>query len=202
MYIHFESGYVFQNIPKTGSTSIRVKLGAVESNQKIIKNLNEKNDGSDHYTSDFIHKWVSPVFIENLAWFTVVRNPFDRLVSEWYWRKDRTNYPNHGSFRLWAETVFDGPKIIVHDQNHILPQIEFTKNLPLDPILRFENLDTEWNTFLGESLGALSKHNTAYKRRTTREHFEQLKTTTIQNIINYYYDDFEAFQYSKDYIRA
>jgi hypothetical protein len=96
-------GYVFVHIPKTGGTSLALALEARALKDDIMlgdtpKARNRRRRLRDaqsagrlwkHSTLADIDGIVSPQELGDLFCFTMVRNPWDRLVSYYHWLRDQ-----------------------------------------------------------------------------------------------------------------
>lgn len=94
------------------------------------------------YTS---YEWVSRNTFKEYFKFSFVRNPWDRLVSEY-------KYRNHDQLMSFKEFVlYNLPTKNLYSDNyrHILPQYDFlhdeSGNLLVDFVGRFENLQTDFD---------------------------------------------------------
>ena len=84
--INHEHKFLFLHLPKTGGTSIN-------------KFFNDKFDNNER---DFGHPYLSDYKCNNFDdyfKFTVVRNPYDRLVSAFFYMKEYSNFQSDINFR-------------------------------------------------------------------------------------------------------
>jgi hypothetical protein len=130
--------------------------------------------------------------------FCVVRNPYSRMVSEYEYEKsiNKTTHVNvnafiRDEFQQYRQNkyVFDG---------HLIPQFEYA--LGCEHILKFENLETEFDNLMEQfnislRLGELQRR----KRRENRSASKaQLDEDSIR-LINYFCrQDFIRFQYAME----
>lgn len=138
--------------------------------------------------------------IENYKLFTIVRNPFDRMVSEY----------NHIQYNDWAteyknlsfdDFVFKSldtdikERIRIFDA-HLETQTSFIegKNASKVKIFKYEQLDKVFNWLRKETGENLTfGHERKSSRKPYRLYFN--KESTIQKIREFYYKDFISFDY-------
>jgi hypothetical protein len=176
-----DKNVLFIHIPKTAGTSI---LSCLNNNQEFkIK----------HFTL----KEYSSRILNNTYVFCVIRNPFDRFVSQWLYH---TNY-NDNFFMKKYNKKFD-----IRSYYSLVSQIKhktttwksmsdytFHKNKKIDFILRFENLSDDWNTLCKNLNFNCNLH---FLKRNNREHYSNYYTPyLISKIEEMYSDDLVNFNY-------
>jgi len=125
----------FLHIPKTGGSSIEYAARKVGINWgKFDKSL--KLDRTYAVGKGPFSKWHIPQSVEGSDMFCVVRNPWDRIISQFYHKNVIKNYtPVH--LNRWIEKTL--PLILSIQKpkhrkkkktqdNHLLPQIHFVKH--------------------------------------------------------------------------
>ena len=175
---------IFIHIPKTGGTSIRDIVG-----------------GSGH-------KKVTDVDIEGKFSFAFVRNPYDRLVSIFFFgggKKRRYENSTNGfnksvyEFHKYVRnlgTKFEDGRLkgvgrSLQPQHHWLADAGGSVNLTF--IGKFENIDKDWEHVarilkVKDTLGHLNK--------TDHKHYERYYTPEIKAIVRKLYGkDFKLFGY-------
>jgi hypothetical protein len=195
MPIAYNRELVFIHIPKTGGTSIENSLGITNdiNNLMMFKKLEHYNVCPQHiYASEILE--LHP---ECKHWkkFSMVRNPYTRIVSEYYYHK---NYANDTcnkdvvkdmDFLQFVDYVFNLKESIRMEQfdRHIEPQYKF---LDVDDIhiFRFENIN---DCFFHYNL--IPKHN----RNSNIKDYISIYTPELQQkVYNFYEEDFIQFGYS------
>ena len=94
------------DIPRTSSSSIRVELGKIYGSPYGKMNLIEKKHSSgqvfqDHIPANIMRELLLPKVWEELFTFTLVRNPWDRMVSLYNHRRKVQGIPEEVSFRKY-----------------------------------------------------------------------------------------------------
>jgi hypothetical protein len=123
-------------------------------------------------------------------WFCVIRNPFDRIVSEYFYsvyKKLTTS-----SFDRFIQDFEFKSKTY---KNHELRQIDFVKNnkKEFDFIGRFENL----NSCFSEISNRLNiSNNFPHTNKTNHLHYKEYYSENTYNIVSEYYkEDLSHFGY-------
>ncbi len=139
-------GYFFINIPKTGGTSIRAALG---------------HERAPHYWAAKAIEEIGQEEWDERFTFTFVRNPFDRVVSQYHFQLQKTphvlykhlqgaidedEYPM--DFKVWVQIVYGEIAPILEDLHWGLrPQTDWfmdgDKKL-VDYVGRFEKLQNDF----------------------------------------------------------
>jgi len=120
MIISRGRSYIFVHIPKTGGTSLALALEARAMKDDILlgdtpKALRRRQKVQGVKTSGRLWKHaglsdidglVSPQEIAQMFTFTLVRNPWDRMVSYYHWLQDQRF--DHSAVKLAQSTDFAG----------------------------------------------------------------------------------------------
>jgi hypothetical protein len=203
MPIFHKNKILFIHIPKTAGTSIEhylIKKDNVVINYKDnVKNLFSYNGkyGFDHSLQHLTFKEILLLYpkVEEYKKFTVVRNPYDRIVSEYYyhlqitrkWKKQKTeiqeDFEEFLNFYFNTNDTFD---------NHKIPQYKYIEGINENDIkiMKFETLKTDFMDFFNEEL---QYHINKTKR--DKNYLDILTPNTIKKINEYYYEDFIKFNY-------
>lgn len=215
-----KNNILFIHIPKSGGSSIEKigsDLGWKESFSIRGKTLSEIS----LYKSSFQHLHAKPLSeILNLdafdSIFTVVRNPFNRLKSEYYWQQ-KQNLTNL-AVDEWIEEIFSNyyRNSYIYD-NHIRPQVEFIPNTKNTNVFKLEDNGIEKvkslflsiqnnskkerspSTFFSDKNESLKEAcfvaNRHEKRSIKDDSVEASFEKHYKNIVRFYKDDFFAFRY-------
>lgn len=176
----------FVHIPKTGGTSIE--------DVAIAKGIRW---GRFHRAYGWHHGFLTDKparFKQKYAWFTVVRNPYTKLVSEFYCPHARTNKETR------SVQVFNS-SIVAHIRNrsshgdHWVEQYKYLDK-HIKHVLRFENLVEEFNALMKNRNIPLTlglHRNKADKFFSEKD----LLPETVALINDVYAKDFELLGYAK-----
>jgi hypothetical protein len=191
----FESRIVlFVHIPKTGGTSVEKMLkdaGGIEA-LRYSEPVAGLPCTPQHFHADIITRLLPEKFCD-LA-FTIVRNPYDRLVSEFKMRVLEAR--RDLAFDAWVERAFGRySRNPFANDNHIRPQSEFL--LDRVEVFRFEDQPL---LRIAERLATLdippvSDH--PWERRSAATMLT-LSPATAARIREFYAVDFERLGYRPD----
>jgi hypothetical protein len=170
LFVKDNKSVLFIHIPKTAGTSIERAFKESGYQDKYL-HMPGRGDGPDkapcnpqHWHHGLIQRWLYTAE-KVTSEFTIVRNPFTRCISEYFWKGQRPQNFNNDFFKglqnfivqnlnqyLTNEDIFQstkeeflktGKKFTA--DNHFRPQWHFVG--PKTKIFRFENLKPEvWNT--------------------------------------------------------
>lgn len=131
--------------------------------------------------------------------FSIVRNPYDRIVSYFAWLNGKWHKNiklNKNDFKSYIDEVYKNGDFRIN--RHLLPQHEFiynTKHFSIDKIIHFENLNDEFAT-IGKKLNLKCK---LPKRMISfHEEFQfYYDDDSKQKVFDMYQKDFDLFNYSQ-----
>ena len=177
--------FVFVHINKTGGSSVEKALKIPFEHKtalEIIEEIGRKN-------------W------DRKLTFTVIRNPWDKVVSHYHYRvkTNQTNLrDNPIEFKEWVERTYGNQDVHYYDDPKMfMPQMNWITdkngNILVDEIIHFENLDDEFNEVL-EKLGKNTTlpHVKSSNRGNYREYFDE---ETIEIVRSWFERDIERFGY-------
>jgi len=147
-----------------------------------------------HFHADILARLIPPAFYDGA--FTIIRNPYDRLASEYKMRVLAAG--REIGFDAWVARTFEryGKNPFVND-NHIRPQSEFL--LEGLSIFRFEQTPMpairDWLRQRGIELPAV----TAWERRGADAPIRLSRATAAQ-VAAFYAADFQRLGYDVDHL--
>lgn len=191
----------FMHITKTGGSSIEQLGVALNMSWGIHHSSSDKTYGFWHE----IPSRKKASLLRQYDWFTVVRNPYDRIVSE-FWcqyggagRPTQVNPSNFNAF-IMEQIKSKGNEEL---KGHYTPQYKYLSVLNIGPgvvlrVLRFEKLQSDFNDLC--SLYNLPKLKLMVLNKPQKKHYNvsHLSEQTISLIQSVYKVDFEIFGYSMD----
>jgi len=202
--------FAFIHIPKTAGTSVYLALGGNKHKDPLSGYSKNLDLQLQHLTAQEYVKYgfIDESEFRNYFKFCFVRNPWDRLVSEWLWRANHVpRYSFHRYFRLSLKSFFykvptwkgrAGLRI----RRHIMPQHCFVYSdegkLLIDYVGRFENLEEDFDyichrTDLNQA--CLTWTNSSKDKKERRDYRAYYDEETYQIVKNYYRKDIEYFGY-------
>ncbi len=189
--ISYDKKFIFVHINKTAGTSMEKALADYG-----VKKLEEKSDlkfelnynQSQHFNCDEYKKYLGSEYDDYFK-FTVVRNPFDRVVSYYYGGAIQKGL----NFKDWVVDRY----LNANYKDYIRMYSDYTHWFDKDEmncVLKFENLDQDFIK-LKETLDLnceLGKANVNKSRTHYRDYYDN-KTKDI--IENHFEKELNTFQY-------
>lgn len=174
---------IFIHIPKTAGTSIINVFGINKVDHILAKDIKKK-------------QW------ENYFTFTVIRNPFDRLVSHYIYH---TKYYGKGTIfkylkiNEWKNISFEKYIEIIKNNNdkinNFRSQYEFITHpsgILINQILYFENLKNDWVKIKDK----FNLKDLSHTKRTIHKDYRfYYNFKTKKFVETFYKDDLEFFKY-------
>lgn len=199
-------GFWFVDIPRTSSSSIRSELGkrfgpAYAKTNVLESAFSAKQLGSDHATASMMRdEWGAELW-ERLFVFTVVRNPWERMLSMYNYRRRVNAIPTEWSLSDYLTRLRDAP-----DSRPFRPHmfrygasdfiLDSEGTLLVDCIVRFEDRDRglrEVAERIGmPALGSLHLQRVGHSATDYRAHYDRTSRAIIAEL---YARDIEMFGY-------
>ena len=206
MIISHKHKFIFFPIPKTGTHSIRFAVRpyldeqdeehvALFHHSKFnIEAFNDRKNG--HFSVQEIRPHLSDEIWNTYYKFCFVRNPFDRFVSTCFFKNPQIkNNPEMAS----AFLKLIAKKELVKRSFFYQTQLSYVKNeaneIVMDFVGRLENVQSDYENLCSKiniKPQILEKKNTSIHEEYMSYYDEEL----VQYVIELYYEDFKAFNYS------
>jgi len=211
---------VFIRPPKVGGSSIAYALQLKGHRYARHLRLIDKVEGwvvfgHMHYPTLVEKGLIDEEFDRTSFKFTFVRNPYDRIVSTFFYYKQWWLKGRSGLRRRWEskfETLLDfcrfldskpfpplGAYSMTHDKNHMQsgynPQVKWTDGVALDFIGKYERIDRDFRKLcrrIDHPIVELPR-----LRTTNHDHYDTYYCQESRDIVNRIYrEDFERFDYT------
>lgn len=154
-----DKNFLFIHVPKTGGNSIQNILAAYADDTIVIENelqdgkerFQLKNDTikiSKHSALQEYKDQLDPAYYKSLYKFSVIRNPYERLVSFYFSPHRQVNEWNKDDFKkLILEEVEPLSHYIRTKSTGLKRLLDVNKSLDseLDYLIRFENLESDFD---------------------------------------------------------
>tara|TARA_B100000575_G_scaffold236061_1_gene197929 strand:- start:516 stop:1154 length:639 start_codon:yes stop_codon:yes gene_type:complete len=195
---------LFIHIPKTGGTVIENEIKKIyketlfSPNKKFLNNILDKPYNSitpqhQFYTTIYKYKDILNVNFNNIKIFSVVRNPYDKIISDLFWLKMIDKNTTSKKVYIIIKYLYINRNDL---GNHNQPQYKFItdENLNLIPNInifyceKLNDTNDELNKFLGFNINIKQENvNKNYSKFLNR------KSIALINTI--YKKDFKLFNY-------
>lgn len=188
--------FKFIHIPKTGGSSIEVIFDLQHEENLFVPRFTHQIERCMFAPQHFPHSVVNTFKPECKDYFsfTIVRNPYTRIISEYFYinknfeGRNARNF-NEGDFNDWLDK-----SLIKFDMDHKLPQVSFL-DVPVDMVLKLENLNQDWlklNKHLRTNLQLIHDNSSSINKQDI---VHSLNKNTKLKIFNIFKEDFNKFNY-------
>jgi len=180
-------GFVFIHINKTGGSSVRAALGISRY---------------EHVRASDVRSVLGRQRWSGLVTFSTIRNPWDRLVSMYYWRikTNQTGLAASGmAFDCWLDRCLrKRDSFYIKNPLMLAPQTYWLSDrsggLLVDKLLRFERLASDFSSIC-KAIG-VEGVRLAHLKSTERKHYSMYFSDRDAELVGEIYaDDIEAFGY-------
>ena len=197
--ISFQKRFLFVHIPKTGGNSIQTVLRDYSEDEIVAKHSrqdgverfavrNPKYKLKKHSALAEYRQALGEEQFAKLFKFTVVRNPWDRMVS-FYFTPGRQKEWNAREFEKLISETKSAADYLRLEKDDVDP---FGN---VDRIIRFENLEEDFRAVcdqLGLPAASLPKYN-----RSEREHYSKYYDAKLREMVGRRFaDEIKAFGYA------
>jgi len=180
--------FIFIHINKTAGTSIGKAIGLPVKHHQTAKEV---------IASIGQEKW------NNAYKFTLVRNPWDKVVSHYEYRRKRNKTElatRNISFEKWVKKTYGPDKDLFYYNNPkaFQAQVEWLKDnkdeISIDFVGKFESINEDFDHIASAiGLDASLPHLNASKRLAYQSYYDD---ETMEIVARWFAEDIEAFGYS------
>ncbi len=203
-------GFWFIDIPRTSSSSIKAELGQLYGRAYSKLNIKDKGYGKQQIFADHLPAHQMREILTSDVWnsiftFTIVRNPWDRLLSSYYYRKNRVkNLPEDMDFKKYVFELYhfmnhkNSPLFLYH--GYYYSAAEYILDEKEDKIINFigkyENREEDIR-YIGEKLN-IPKFGSLHiqKAREIQEPYSKFYDDEMAQMVGKLYEkDIKLFDY-------
>ena len=199
-FISQDKKFIYMKPGRTASTGINNLLKESCKKYSQVSLPYFYNRGTDEWLEN-----TPDIFINNFFKFTVVRNPFDRLVSAWRSFSSHTKHKVNNNFEQFIKNrgIIKGKGHWLNEDgrvsnDHWLPlhyYVEFNKdNIFIDYVAKYENLSDDWN-FIKQKLNLKIEDNLINTPPQNNSYRKYYTDELIEIVSDFYKRDLELFNY-------
>jgi hypothetical protein len=191
------------HIPKTGGTNIEDNLKQICNqtlfslwkNDLLPEPYNKISLQHQTYITLYNYKEKLNIDFENIKIFSIVRNPYDRIISDLFW----FGFINENTSSKKVFKIIKTKYLYRDDlDNHNIPQYKFITNEKDELIKNIEIFKTEKLNDLNEEINQYLNLNIDIKQENVKKNYSKyLNKKSIYLINKFYNKDFELFGYNK-----
>ncbi|KAJ8599131.1 hypothetical protein CTAYLR_006363 [Chrysophaeum taylorii] len=153
MPISDEHRLIFLHVAKAGGSSVTVALGIREGEASLYRRDYASGHALQHLPYAALKSLIERKWPNKWRYskFTIVRNPFDRLCSDYEWRKSgglplgELSFPDFVEAACASSSREDSEDFAAKYLGHFTPQVEYV-GADVE-VLKLETLKTEWPEF-------------------------------------------------------
>ncbi|AMJ94146.1 hypothetical protein AVL56_07375 [Alteromonas stellipolaris] len=203
LFLNEEKSVLFLHIPKTGGTTIENWLSSTKKFKIQLfygRPLEDTTVTPQHFGYETVSKLIGDFEESELFKFAIVRDPYERLVSEFFYRiklkhLDLGRYPER-LFSCWVVSVLKKAKRNPHVlDNHIRPQTYFTSSDV--SIYKFEDGFERILDGVSENIGVTAPATIDSHKVGTKKEVEWTDSA-IAMVKEHYAADFIEFSYNNE----
>jgi hypothetical protein len=194
-----EKNLLFIHIPKTGGTMIEK---AIKNNQTLYTNhkgnkllvspYNKTSLQHQFYTTIYQFRDKLKVDFDNIKVFTIVRNPYNRIISDLFWnRLIKINFTSDEVYNVIKNNYLYRDDLDSHNE----PQYKFIVDENCKLIESIKIFQTEELNEINDELNKFIGFNIDIKRNKNKDYNKYLNKESISLINDFYKKDFELFNY-------
>jgi len=197
--ININSKSVFIEIPKTGSDSISRTLKKNDINWSRIPYKHRHRSHTSYMMNiNFLKKTFQIKDIVNYFTFTIVRNPWDRCVSSFYWFEKQKWIDEKYNFKSYIKSYFNNEFGDIKYSQKMRCKYTWLVNesddIKIDFIGKFENIQNDFS-IICEKIG-INQRKLPHINKTKHKHYtEYYDDETREIVAEKYAKDIEYFGY-------
>ena len=210
--ISYELKCIFIHIPKCGGSSIEKTLWPRSEDRNeanlywgfISKYHNKyQTGGLQHLLASQVRQEVGAKIFEEFYKFTFIRNPWDRIVSQFAYMQQRPDLMEYIGMNI--DTEFKSYLGLIQQKEHVqwMPQYKFILDdegtLLVDQIGRLESFETDFSSILA-ALKLDQSEEAAHLNRSNRKSLNEYYSDreAVEMVADIYAKDIELFGYCFD----
>lgn len=191
--------FKFIHIPRCGGSGVEDNFDLFHQENFWVPRFTHQFSGCHFAPQHFTHQILDSFLNEeqqNWFSFTLVRNPYYRTISEYFYiNKNFYGRPienfNENNFTEWLTT-----DLVKFNLDHKLPQVTFIDK-PVDLVIKLETLEEGYTKLNKQFNTDLFSTKTNSGNVKTEEIIKSLSQETLNLIYNIFEQDFIQFGYSK-----
>lgn len=202
--INYKNKFIFIHIPKCGGTSVESTL-FIPASQRTAKDLwmfpnKYQSGGLQHLKAIHIREEVGPTIFDDCFKFSFVRNPWDKLVSQYHYtvhvREDLRKWigiNSDDSFQKYIKRLIESEVHVQWDHQYKF-LYDLDGNKMVDFIGKLENYQEDFN-IVCDKIG-VPRQKLPHQNKTKHKHYTEYYDDETRDIVaKKYSKDIELFSY-------